>query len=307
MLNRRAALFSGLCTLFLGCGHAAGGPPRRPITLTYLGNAGWQVEDGRTVILVDPYLSQFREPRGSFASPEDDSSSDRILEPDVALIAAHVRRADYVLVTHSHSDHLLDVPTVAKRTGAVVIGSQGTAAIVRAEQVPERQIVIVRGGEDLEFSGFSLRVVPSLHSELFGKHYNNSEFAGPVAEGLRAPLRESAYHEGGTFAYLLRIAGHQMLIMGSMNYIEREMTGLRPDIALIGSGASRREIHDYSARLMRALGNPPLVFPTHWDSWATATEAAARDEVDRFAAEIRAASPRTRVAVPRYFEPMILP
>jgi L-ascorbate metabolism protein UlaG (beta-lactamase superfamily) len=257
--------------------------------------------------LIDPFLSQFREPRGSFASPDVNTSSDEVLQPDLALIAEHVHRADYVLVTHSHSDHLLDVPAVAQRTGAVVIGSQGTATIARAEHVPERQIIIVRGGEDLEFGGFSLRVIPSLHSELFGKHYNNSEFAGPVAEGLTAPLHESAYHEGGTFAYLLRIAGHQLLIMGSMNYIEREMTGLRPDIALIGSGASRRDVHDYSARLMRALGNPPRVFPTHWDSWATATEAAARREVDQFAAEIRSASPRTRVVVPRYFAPMILP
>jgi hypothetical protein len=43
-------------------------------------------------------------------------------------------------------------------------------------------------------------------------------------------------------------SGHRILITGSMNYIEREMQGLRPDIALIGSSASRREIYDHPIR-----------------------------------------------------------
>ena len=140
---------------------------------------------------------------------------------------------------------MLDVPTVAKLTGAVVIGSEGSANIARAQGVAEKQLIIAKGGDDLDFGRFSVRVIPSLHSQLFSKHYNNSEFAGPVAGGLKAPLHESAYHEGGTFAYLLRFAGHRVLIMGSMNYIEREMLGLKPDIALIGAGASRKEIYQY--------------------------------------------------------------
>jgi hypothetical protein len=52
-----------------------------------------------------------------------------------------------------------------------------------------------------------------------------------------------------------------------MNYIEREITGLRPDIAIIGAGRSRNEIYHCTARLMRALGNPATVFPTHWDDY----------------------------------------
>ena len=58
--------------------------------------------------------------------------------------------------------------------------------------------------------------------------------------------------------YLLRIGGQQILIMGSMNYIEREMEGLRPTVALVGANPFRQEIHDYTGRLLRALGNPPL-------------------------------------------------
>jgi L-ascorbate metabolism protein UlaG (beta-lactamase superfamily) len=150
-------------------------------------------------------------------------------------------------------------------------------------------------------------VIPSLHSELFAKHYNNLPLSGAVSPDIKPPLHESDYRESGTYAYLLRISGHKILIMGGMNYIEREMEGLRPDIALIGANLSRNENFDYAGRLMRALGDPPIVFPTHWDSYATKTDAQARAEAATFANEIHAASPDTRVMVPDYFSPIRLP
>lgn len=106
-------------------------------------------------------------------------------------------------------------------------------------------------------------------------------------------------------AYLLRLAGHQVLVMGSMNYIEREMDGLQPDIALVGANDERREIYDYTGRLMRALGYPPLVMPTHWDGYGYPP---LREKVlaatRQFADKVRAASPKTRVIVPEYFDPV---
>jgi L-ascorbate metabolism protein UlaG (beta-lactamase superfamily) len=125
---------------------------------------------------------------------------------------------------------------------------------------------------------------------------------------LKAPLKAGDFVEGQSMAYLVRMAGHQVLAMGSMNYIEREMEGLRPDISIVGANSERMEIYDYTGRLMRALGYPPLVLPTHWDGYGYAplrekVLAAAR----QFADEARAASPKTKVIIPEYFEPIVVP
>jgi len=171
-------------------------------------------------------------------------------------------------------------------------------------------LITVIGGEDYAFGDFSLRVIPNIHSALDHKqYYNNGRgIAGVAPRGLRAPLRRKDYVEGGNMAYLLRMAGHEVLIMGSMNYIEREMEGLRPDIALVGANSQRLEIYDYTGRLMRLLGKPALVIPSHADAYGNPSPTAAMI-ADRklFEKEVFAASPKSRFISPAWFEPIIVP
>lgn len=282
--------------------------PLRPgeIRLTYLGNAGWEITDGRRVVLVDPFLTQFRRWRPGGA----DVAPGALYVPDTAFIDTHVRRADYILITHGHSDHALDAGYIARRTGAVIVGHETAANLARAYDVADSSLITVIGGEDYDFGDFSLRVVPNIHSALDDKrYYNNGRgIAGKAPRGLRAPLRRVDYQEGGNLAYILRMAGHEVLIMGSMNYIEREMEGLRPDIALIGSNSQRLEIHEYTGRLMRALGNPAVVLPSHADGYGDPNPPpAALADRRLFQREVATASPTTKFISPTWFEPIVLP
>ena len=45
--------------------------PPSAVRLAYLGTAGWQITDGRTTVLVDPYLSRLKR-----VSPNDDVAPD---------------------------------------------------------------------------------------------------------------------------------------------------------------------------------------------------------------------------------------
>lgn len=278
------------------------------VRLTYLGNAGWEITDGKKVILVDPFLTQFARWTGA-PSDADGPAPDALYPADTALINKHVTRADYILITHGHPDHALDAGYISRKTGATIIGHETAANLARAYGVTDSSLITVIGGEDYEFGDFSLRVVPNIHSALDKKHYYNNTrgIVGTAPRGLKAPLKRKEYVEGGNLAYILRLAGHEILIMGSMNYIEREMEGLRPDIALVGANSQRLDIHDFTGRLMRALGNPALVVPTHADAYGDPKpSAAALADRKKFQDEVKAASPSSRYIYPKWFEPIVV-
>lgn len=284
------------------------------LRLTHFGAAGWSITDGTTTVLLDPYLSRIRfqgrrfGPTDATTVPGDDRRvvpMDAAPEVDTATVDARVPHADYVMLSHSHFNHCMDVPHIAKRTGAVVIGTESTVNIALNNGVPEEQTLAVKGGEDWAFERFSLRVVPSLHSALSCKLYRDF---GTVPR-TEQPLTLDEYVEGGTLAYLLRIAGREILLFGSMNFVEREIDGLRPDVALIASAPPRLEIHEYTARLMRCLGKPPIVVATHWDDQGLpfgAPQDKALAQTEGFVAEVRAASPESRVIVPLHFQTIVL-
>jgi L-ascorbate metabolism protein UlaG (beta-lactamase superfamily) len=193
-----------------------------------------------------------------------------------------------------------------KRTGATDVGHESATNLLRAHRIPADRLVTVRGGEDYEFEKFSLKVIPNLHSPLNRKRYFDDR---TIPADIPTPLRLRHFGEGGSLCYLIRIGGHEILAFGSMNYIEREMVGLHPDVVLVGAGPSRVEIHDYVGRLMRALGFPAVVIPTHWDNYNIpyeGSQALPLKELMGFVHDVKVVSPKTRVVVPDYFKPIVL-
>ena len=76
-----------------------------------------------------------------------------------------VDRADFILVGHSHFDHLWGAERIAPRTGATVIGSYETIRLMAEHGVPESQLQPVSAGERIRLSDdVVVSVYPSLHS-----------------------------------------------------------------------------------------------------------------------------------------------
>ncbi|MGI9426951.1 MAG: MBL fold metallo-hydrolase [Hyphomicrobiaceae bacterium] len=284
--------------------------PRPPLSLTHFGAAGWSITDGRTTVLLDPYLSRIRF-KGRKYGPHDATevagdtraifTMNEAPTFDTKTVDARVPQADYILLSHSHFNHCMDVPYIAKKTGGTVIGTESTASVAQNGGVTEEQTIVVKGGEDLAFEELSLKVIPSLHSPLSCKLYR--DFGTVPLQST--PLTLDEYVEGGTLAYLLRFAGREILLFGSMNFIERELQGLRPDVAVIASAPPRLDIHDYTGRLLRAIGKPPLVIATHWDDQGLpfgAPQDAALAHTKLFVDEVKSVNPNASVIVPLHFQ-----
>src|SRR6185503_2350656 len=99
-----------------------------------------------------------------------DAYIDRVpAAPPVGITTADVERADFVVVGHSHFDHLWGAERIARRTGATVIGSHETVRLLHDKDgIPEKQLLAVGGGEPIALTDrIRLRVFPSLHSCLW--------------------------------------------------------------------------------------------------------------------------------------------
>jgi len=276
------------------------------LELKYFGTAGWEITDGNTTVLIDPYISRIKLGEGPSISPDDKRKNygrDDYYESDTLLIDSLIKKVDFILVHHSHFDHLSDVPYIARKTGAKVIATETTTNILKGYGIPNEQLYTVKGGEDYQFEGFSVRIMTSIHSALRKKLYFDSR---TYTEVVDAPLKISEFVEGGSLMFLARFENHKVLTMGSMNYIEREVEGLRPDILLAGVNFSRLEIYKYTERLLKATGFPKIVIPTHWDNFRVpygySQESGIEKKVKPFIEEVKAASPDSKVIIPVHLD-----
>src|SRR5436190_7473841 len=77
----------------------------RGLQLRWLGTAGFRFDYEGHTLLVDPYVT--RVPFGRFVRRS-------VSPPDPAAIARHAERADAILIGHTHFDHALDAPAIAR-------------------------------------------------------------------------------------------------------------------------------------------------------------------------------------------------
>ncbi len=130
--------------------------PPGAVTVRYSGTATLLFSDGETQWMTD----------GWFTRPGPFQLLFGEVEPDMEAIsfgleAMAVDELAAVIPVHSHYDHAMDTPEVARRTGALVIGSAATANIARGWNLPEEQIRVVADGEVVELGDFTITFVES--------------------------------------------------------------------------------------------------------------------------------------------------
>jgi L-ascorbate metabolism protein UlaG (beta-lactamase superfamily) len=236
------------------------------VQLRWLGAAGFALEHRGCTLLVDPYVTRAPLRRCLFAP----------LRPDLDAIARYTPRADAIVLGHTHFDHALDVPEIARRTGARVFGSRSASALclaagVRAERVRVVEREVGQAPAEDEVGPFALRFVPSAHSRLL---LGRVPFPGDIADCGDVPMRANGYRCGQVFGLEIRVAGRVVYHMGSAELLEATAPTKHVDLLLL-CVAGWTASHDLPERVAHRIG-PGAVLLSHWDNFLRPLDAPAQ-------------------------------
>ena len=255
------------------------------VILKWLGTAGWEIQIGKTIILIDPFLTR-KEAKRTYQE----------WKTDEAAVLKVIRGADYIFAGHSHHDHIGDVPFIAKRFGSKIIGSRTTANLALTGGVDESQIITISGGEKLGFKDFSVQVIESLHGWRLGRppQRENEEILSP----WRGPIRGRDFVDGGSFLYYFTFGRQRVLHQSTGNVIEEKLKGLRPDFMLMNSGHQGYNL----SSVLKTL-NPKVIIVHHFDDWAApfseGISEANMKRAQRFARNVGAVDSQIKVIIPQ--------
>jgi len=127
--------------------------------ITYYGHASIDIEVNGVHILVDPFISG---------------------NPKASDIDINSLKADYILLTHAHQDHILDVEVIAKRTNAVIVSNYEVASHFGNKGFEYHPMN--HGGQwDFEFG--NLKYVNAIHTSSFPDGSYGGQPGGFVIEG----------------------------------------------------------------------------------------------------------------------------
>ena len=96
--------------------------------ITWLGHNAWSIETAGTTILLDPFLND---------SPTAPVKADEV-------------KADFILLSHGHGDHVGDTVAIAKRTGAKVLTNFEVGEWLKKKGLAEEQVIGMNPGGGIQ-------------------------------------------------------------------------------------------------------------------------------------------------------------
>lgn len=242
-------------------------PPGK-VRVTYLGTSSLLLDDGETQILTDGFFSRPSLWRVLFTKLSSNEN-----EIKYVMLLAGIKNLKGIFVCHSHYDHSMDAPFIAKETNAKLYGSVSTLFVGKGGGVPEEQLVLFEPGKKIQIGKFKITVLNSKHSPPF-KILGRTNAADPnrpdLTEPLAQPAKAEEFIEGGAYDFLVEHGKHSLLIKGSTNYIEGAWKDLKAEVVFLGIAALAKQDSEFQNKYYEeTIGSvkPKIVVPVHWDNF----------------------------------------
>ena len=193
-------------------------------TITWLGHNAWSIETGGKTILVDPFLND---------------------SPTAPLKADHVK-ADFILLSHGHADHVGDTIAIAKRTGAPVIANFEVTEWLKKKGVADDKVVPMNPGGGRE--------QPFGHVKFTIAHHSSS-------------MPDGSYG-GVPGGFLLTLPGARVYFAcDTALFLDMKLIGGGGlDLAVLPIGDAYTMGPEDSLDAIKIL-NPKRVAPCHYNTW----------------------------------------
>ena len=254
-------------------------------TLDWYGCATFRLRLGSVTIFLDAYIDRADGAAGT------------------GLSADAIDRCDWIVVGHSHFDHLYGAERIAANTGAKIIGSYETVRVMEQAGVPLEQMICVAGGETIELGeDIAVSVYPSQHSCVWShgqmaeagevclgdlgvtwqqQRERYKELLKHLATGLEPPgiahVAESQQGDRGdgcALIYLFETPDGSVLFQDTSGHWSGILHDLRPDIAILAAAGRgnidgepiQGSLADFVARQADLL-RPKRMVLCHHDNW----------------------------------------